>query len=68
MALGSVAKTELRPIVWCRNCGDQVETDPAQLTERYGDDIPVLDWRERLVCSKARRRFLSNSFSWSSIA
>jgi len=25
---------------------------PAELAERHGDDTPVLDWRERLVCSR----------------
>jgi hypothetical protein len=36
--------------------GHKVEPDPAQLAERYGDDIPVLDWRERLVCSNCGGR------------
>jgi hypothetical protein len=51
MMLGYAAKAELRLIVWCRACGHQVEPDPAQLTEPHGVDTPVLDWRERLVCS-----------------
>jgi hypothetical protein len=31
MTLSSAANAELRPIVWCRACGHQVEPDPAQL-------------------------------------
>jgi hypothetical protein len=26
------------------------------MAERYGADIPVLEWRERLVCSKCDSR------------
>ena len=26
--------------------------DPAEMVARYGADVPVLDWRERLVCSR----------------
>jgi hypothetical protein len=28
MTLGNAAKAELRLIVWCRDCGDQVEPKP----------------------------------------
>jgi hypothetical protein len=52
----STAKTGLRLIVWCRGCGHQVEPDPAQLTQRYGAETPVLEWRERLVCSLCNSR------------
>jgi hypothetical protein len=51
MTLGNAATTELRLIVWCRGCGQQVEPDLARLAERYGAETPVLEWRERLVCS-----------------
>ena len=39
MTLGNAAKAELLLIVWCRDCGPQIEPDPAQLAERYGADI-----------------------------
>jgi hypothetical protein len=52
MTLGSAAEAGLRLIVWCRGCGHQVEPDPTQLAERFGAERRVLDWRERLVCSK----------------
>jgi hypothetical protein len=29
---------------------------PAEMAERYGPDIPVPDWRERLVCSHCGSR------------
>jgi rubredoxin len=54
--LGNAVKAELRLIVWCRGCGYQVEPDLAPLAERYGADTPVLDWRERLVCSECGSR------------
>ena len=34
----------------------RVEPDPAEMAARYGADTPVLDWRERLVCSKCGSR------------
>jgi hypothetical protein len=45
-------------IVWCRACGHQVEPNPAEQAERYGAEMPVLEWRERLVCSKCGSRQL----------
>ena len=49
MTLGAAAGVRL--IVWWRNCTHQVEPDPAEMAARYGADTPVLDWRERLICS-----------------
>jgi hypothetical protein len=51
MTLGNAAAARVRLIVWCRDCRHQVEPDPAEQAERYGADMPVPDWRERLVCS-----------------
>jgi len=51
MTLGNAAKPKVRLIVWCKTCGHQIEPDPAEMAARYGADTPVLDWRERLVCS-----------------
>jgi hypothetical protein len=56
MTLGNAAKAELRLIVWCRSCKHQVEPDLAELAKRHGPDTPVLEWRERLVCSKCGGR------------
>jgi hypothetical protein len=39
-------------IVWCKECGHQVEPDPAEMARRYGAETSVLEWRERLVCSR----------------
>jgi hypothetical protein len=56
MTLGNAAKAELQLIVWCHGCGHQVEPDPAEFVQRYGADTPVLDWGERLVCSRCGGR------------
>ena|SRR5271155_4399394 len=53
MTLGNAAAARIRLIVWCRECGRQVEPDPAEMAERYGAETTVPDWRERLVCSAA---------------
>ena len=31
-------------------------TDPAEMAARYGAETSVLDWRERLVCSRCGGR------------
>jgi hypothetical protein len=51
MTLGATAAARVRLIVWCKDCGHQVEPDPAEQARRYGDTTSVLDWRDRLVCS-----------------
>jgi hypothetical protein len=54
--LGSSAAAGVRLIVWCRDCRHQVESDPAEQAQRYGAEMAVPDWRERLVCSKCGSR------------
>ena len=49
---GSTAAAGVRLIAWCKACQHQVEPDPAEMAARYGAETPVLDWRERLVCSQ----------------
>jgi hypothetical protein len=56
MTLGAAAAAQVRLIVWYKACQRQVEPDPAEMAARYGADTSVLDWRERLVCSKCRER------------
>jgi len=56
MTLGTAAAAQVRLIVWCKACQHQVEPDPAEMAARYGADTSVLDWRERLVCSKSGGR------------
>jgi hypothetical protein len=56
MTLGNAAAARVRLIVWCRDCGHQVEPDPAEQAERYGAETAVPDWRDRLVCSKCGSR------------
>jgi hypothetical protein len=56
MTLGAAAAAQVRLIVWCKQCQYQVEPDPAEMAARYGADTSVLDWRERLVCSRCGGR------------
>src|SRR5262249_12590365 len=56
MMLGTGVAARVRLIVWCKPCGHQVEPDPAEIAARYGADTPVLNWRDRLVCSACGRR------------
>jgi hypothetical protein len=56
MTLGSAAAAQVRLIVWCKGCSHQVEPDPAEMAARYGAEMPVLHWRERLVCSRCGSR------------
>jgi hypothetical protein len=56
MTLGNAAKAGVRLIVWCRDCGRQIEPDPAEMAERYGADTAVPDWCGRLVCSECGSR------------
>jgi hypothetical protein len=56
MTLGAAAAAQVRLIVWCKACQHHVEPDPAEMAARYGADTSVLDWRERLVCSKCGGR------------
>jgi hypothetical protein len=56
MTLGNAAAAQVRLIVWCVDCRHQVEPDPAEMAERYGAEMSVPDWRDRLVCSKCGNR------------
>jgi hypothetical protein len=56
MTLGGAAAAQVRLIVWCRECRHQVEPDPAEMAARYGAVTALLDWRERLVCSRCGSR------------
>ena len=41
MTLGSAAAAGVRPVVWCRDCGRQVEPDPTEHARRYGAGTTV---------------------------
>lgn len=56
MTLGGAAAAGIRIIVWCKACQHQIESDPAELAERHGVGVAVLDWRDRLVCSRCGSR------------
>jgi Zn finger protein HypA/HybF involved in hydrogenase expression len=56
MTLGNAAAAHVRLIVWCKECQHQVEPDPGEMAERYGAEVTVPDWRERLVCSQCGSR------------
>jgi hypothetical protein len=50
MTLGAAAAARVRLIVWCRDCRHQIEPDPAVMAERYGAELSVPDWHQRLIC------------------
>ncbi|HEY2530400.1 MAG TPA: hypothetical protein VGJ20_21100 [Xanthobacteraceae bacterium] len=50
MTLGNAAAAHVRLIIWCLDCGHQVEPDPPEMAERYGVEMTVPDWHARLVC------------------
>jgi Zn finger protein HypA/HybF involved in hydrogenase expression len=56
MTLGNAASAQVRLIVWCRDCSRQVESDPAEQAQRYGAEITVPEWRDRLFCSRCGSR------------
>jgi hypothetical protein len=56
MTLGNAAAARVRLIVWCKACQHRVEPDPVEMAARYGVGTPVLDWRDRLVCSQCGSR------------
>ena len=52
MTLGAAATAGVRLIVWCKDCQHQVEPDPPEHARRYGAETGVLEWRDKLVCSR----------------
>ena len=56
MTLGGAAAAGVRLIIWCRGCQHRVEPDPAEMAARYGAETSVLEWRDRLVCSRCGGR------------
>ena len=48
MTLGSAAAAGVRLVVWCRDCGRQVEPAPGEMAERYGADMTIPDLHARL--------------------
>jgi hypothetical protein len=56
LMLGYCPATRVWLIAWCKQCQHQVEPDPAEIAARCGAGAAVLDWRERLVCSRCGSR------------
>jgi hypothetical protein len=52
----AAAAARVRLIVWCRGCRHQIEPDPAAMAERYGTELSVPDWHQRLVCGQCGSR------------
>jgi hypothetical protein len=48
MTLGNATSAQVRLIVWCRECGHQVEPDPAAMAQRCSPEMTI-DWSKRLV-------------------
>jgi hypothetical protein len=49
--LGNAAAAGVRVVVWCRDCGRQVEPDPGEMAERYGAETTIPDRHTRLTGS-----------------
>jgi hypothetical protein len=56
MTLGNAAAAHVQLIVWRKAVGHRIEPDPAEMARKYGAETSVLDWRDRLVCSKCGSR------------
>jgi hypothetical protein len=56
MTLGGAVAAGVRLIVWCRDCGRQIEPEPADLAARHGSETTLIEWRDRLVCSVCGNR------------
>jgi hypothetical protein len=59
MSLRNPSEANLHLIVWCRACQHRIEYGPdelAQFAERYGEDLPVYRWLERLACTECGAR------------
>ena len=56
MTPGVAGAAGVRLIVWCKECQHQVAPDPAEMATRCGAETSVLDWRDRLVCSRCKSR------------
>jgi hypothetical protein len=56
MTLGNATAARVRLIVCCKECQHKVEPDPTEMAARYCAETLVLDWRERLVCSRCDSR------------
>jgi hypothetical protein len=54
--LGSTLTAHLCLIVWCKACRHQIEPDVAEQVARYGAELPLPEWSERLVCSACGSR------------
>jgi hypothetical protein len=39
-------------IAWCKSCSRRVEPDPAELVERHGEQMTVIEWAARLHYSR----------------
>ena len=52
MTLGNVAPAQVRLVAWCFDRRHQVKPNPTERAQRYGAEMTLPDWRERLVCSE----------------
>jgi hypothetical protein len=50
MTLETAAAAQVRLIVWCLDCRNQVAPDPVEQAQRYRAETTISDWHKRLVC------------------
>ena len=56
LTLGQALAGHARLIVWCNGCNHEVEPAVAELVERHGAGLTVIDWAARLRCSRCGGR------------
>jgi hypothetical protein len=56
LTLGQALAAKVRLLVWCKACGHRVEPDIAELAERHGEGVAVVEWARRLRCSGCGKR------------
>lgn len=56
LTLDQALAARVRLIVWCKSCRHQVEPAIAELVERHGEAVAVINWAGRLRCSRCGER------------
>jgi predicted RNA-binding Zn-ribbon protein involved in translation (DUF1610 family) len=58
--LGSAARRQSLLRTWCNSCRRIVDIDPGEQAARYGEDLPVPEWRTHLVCPQCGSRVIDS--------
>jgi hypothetical protein len=58
--LGSAARRHSLLRTWCNSCRHIVDIDPVEQAARYGEDLPVSEWRARFGCPQCGSRVIDS--------